>query len=203
MILSEGEAADDFHFAFKTLRAVLPLDYMPKFLIADAAEAITAGFRNVFGDGFTRVTCWAHINRVYETRLVCIKDKVIQEKINSEIHLLQACNTPELFTRASQLWLRKWEKSSISGVREFILYFRSQWLENNFGWYAGHAPLHPSTNNGLESCNRVVKGKDTLRSRLLLGKDIPFHVFAFALAGKLNNNITGAFLEVMLSTANK
>jgi len=51
-----------------------------------------------------------------------------------------------------------------------MAYFKGQWLDNNEGWYEGHAFRHPSTNNGLESCNRVVKDEDTLRSRLPLGK---------------------------------
>lgn len=171
IMLSSGESAEDYKFAFQALLNSLP-EYCPSVLVADAAEAITVGFREVIGDGFLRVTCWAHVNPAYEKRLICIKDKAVRNEINKEIHLLQVCSDPDVFKQASLLWLKKWQRSSVTGVTDFVSYFKAQWLDNNYGWYEGYAPQHPSTNNGLESCNRVVKDEDTLRSRLPLGKRV-------------------------------
>ena len=50
--------------------------YQPNILIADAEDAITSGFRQAFGDPFTRVTCWAHVNRAYEKKLACISNNL-------------------------------------------------------------------------------------------------------------------------------
>ncbi|RNA20938.1 hypothetical protein BpHYR1_015168 [Brachionus plicatilis] len=46
---------------------------------------------------------------------------------------------------------------------------RSQWMsENTFGWYETYAQGCPSTNNGLESTNKVIKDEGTDRDRLSL-----------------------------------
>ena len=51
----------------------------------------------------------------------------------------------------------------MEGTQTFLDYFKHQWVERNFGWYEGYAPEVPSTNNGLESFNRYVKGDNILR----------------------------------------
>lgn len=53
----------------------------------------------------------------------------------------------------------------------FLEYFKKRniQLEKYSGRFEGKALGHPSTNNGLESSNRVIKDKATLRERLSLG----------------------------------
>ena len=52
------------------------------------------------------------------------------------------------------------------GEKDFIKYFKSEWLDQHEGWYEGYAEKTPSTNNALESNNRVIKDNGTLRARL-------------------------------------
>ncbi len=135
--------------------------------MADASTAITNGFETVFGSEFVRVTCWAHANRAYEKRLLTVKDEKSRKVLNDEIHLLQLCHDKESFQQMCKLWLKKWKGNN--DAKEFMSYFKDTWLDRNEGWYEGHAPGYPSTNNGLESINRCIKDEHTLRSRLRLG----------------------------------
>ena len=50
--------------------------------------------------------------------------------------------------------------------KEFITYFKNEWVDTHDGWYEGYAELTPSTNNALESNNRYIKDNGTLRSKL-------------------------------------
>ena len=63
----------------------------------------------------------------------------------------------------------KW-KNSNTQVDEFLTYFQGQWLGGLNGWYEGVSLFVPSTNNALESTNRVVKDESTMRERLPLGQ---------------------------------
>ena len=58
----------------------------------------------------------------------------------------------------------------MEGTQTFLDYFKHQWVERNFGWYEGYAPEIPSTNNGLESFNRYVKGEHTFGVRMGVGQ---------------------------------
>lgn len=50
--------------------------------------------------------------------------------------------------------------------RDFINYFKKQWLSAHKNWYEGAADYTPATNNGLEGFNGVIKSLYTLRSQL-------------------------------------
>ena len=59
-------------------------------------------------------------------------------------------------------------KQGIIDVKKFSEYFDEQWLKKNSKWYEGAAAVKlPSTNNGLEATNRVIKAENTLRERRL------------------------------------
>lgn len=67
-----------------------------------------------------------------------------------------------MFDGAAELFAKKWEQTS----NEFIQYFRREWLDANRYWYEGCGKLVQSTNNALESFNRLIKDEQTLRERL-------------------------------------
>lgn len=54
--------------------------------------------------------------------------------------------------------------------RNFIAYFKDQWLLQNQYWYLGVAVFSPSTNNALETFNKVIKDSNILRERLQLSR---------------------------------
>lgn len=74
--------------------------------------------------------------------------------------------TVEIFQIALQLFVSKWRKES----DELMDYFEREWILKCPNWFEAFATLVPSTNNALESTNRLIKDEHTLRERMDLGK---------------------------------
>ena len=77
------------------------------------------------------------------------------------IKILQLSQNNEVFDDAAKLFIKKYKTE-----KDFIAYFKKEWLDTHEGWYEGYAKNTPSTNNALESSNRYVKDNGTLRARL-------------------------------------
>lgn len=71
-----------------------------------------------------------------------------------------------MFDMMAKLFCLKW--SNVEA--DFIEYFKKQWLGVHINWFEGAAQFTPSTNNGVESHNAVIKRKITLRRRLPLNQ---------------------------------
>jgi hypothetical protein len=67
--------------------------------------------------------------------------------------VIQLAQSERMFTKASNLFTKKWNKKE----PKFIEYFQNEWLNSHDGWYEGIKHLTPSTNNGLESNNRAIQ----------------------------------------------
>lgn len=162
----KGESANDFGYIFDALHN-FDLEWKPRLLLADASESITRGFVNIFGVPSVRIMCFFHVLQNVEKhfkRLTKYKD------LKQDIYALQTCKDESTFLKASNLFLEKWSGTDDDQVKEFIHYFNSQWLEKNSKWYEGIAVGYPSTNNGLEATNSVIKKEYTLRERLPVGQ---------------------------------
>lgn len=86
--------------------------------------------------------------------------------MNEDIKILQLSQNKMIFKKASILFLKKWqEKEPV-----FIKYFQTEWLQTHENWFEGVRHFTPSTNNCLESFNRVIKDEETLRERLPLSQ---------------------------------
>ena len=138
-------------------------------LVADATESISNGFKEAIGELINRIMCWPHMGRKCNDRLARISDKEIRANMRTDIYSLQLARNSQIFDKASKLFLLKW-KNSNAQVDEFLTYFQGQWLGGLNGWYEGVSLFVPSTNNALESTNRVVKDESTMRERLPLGQ---------------------------------
>lgn len=55
----------------------------------------------------------------------------------------------------------KWKKYSL----DLVKYFKKEWLIAHKNWFEGFKSKTPSTNNALESTNKVIKDEQTLRER--------------------------------------
>ena len=64
------------------------------------------------------------------------------------------------------VFLKKWKAIH----PDFVKYFREQWLSKNDLWFEGAAVGQPSSNNGLEFTNGVIKSEHTMRERLPVGQ---------------------------------
>lgn len=95
---------------------------------------------------------------------------------NSAVDLdkLQLARNEAIFHVASDLFIKKWARSS----KDLVRYFESEWLTQHPNWYEGFRTKTPSTNNALESKNKGIKDEHTLRERLDLGQ---FRVVLYAM----------------------
>ena len=180
MAICSNEKIPDFRFLFHGIqegRRKLNLEGInPEFLIADGSDAIHHAFRDVFGEKFM-VMCWAHMRRWVAKKTESMVNKSEQEDLMHDIELLQLAQNEQIFSKVSNLFVKKWIKREPS----FIEYFQNEWLTTHNGWYEGVGHFTPSKNNALEATNNVIKKENTLRERLPLSR---FKVLAFEIVEK-------------------
>lgn len=90
-----------------------------------------------------------------------IRDEETQKLFWRDLDALQSSKSCKVFEQAVVLFVAKWENES----KEFMKYFKDEWLIKNPHWFEGIAKLVPSTNNALESFNRLIKDEQTFRKR--------------------------------------
>lgn len=167
MCVSTHERSVDFEFIFRTVKnAIFDLfeaELKPDCVIADAAFAISNGYGKVFGDDSNVIMCWAHLRRAVAKK-VCefIRDKKQQNAFLFDLDKLQLSRSPEIFKFAAELFIEKWRAVS----NDLAQYFGDEWITHHQNWYEGFRKKTPSTNNALESFNRVIKDEQTFRERL-------------------------------------
>lgn len=166
-----SEQQKDFEFIFTSLKNGVEdiFDQMlaPKFLVADAAKSIHNAAKKVFGDDLIIIMCWFHMRKAVLDKLpTFVRDEAKQKAFISGLDRLQLAKTRAIFEAALPLFIDKWKRES----SELTEYFMNQWIHQNTNWFEGVAKLVPSTNNALESNNRIIKDEHTLRERMDLGK---------------------------------
>ena len=180
MSVCSNETIEDFRFVFRGLQEGIQKlnleEIKPEVLIADGADAIRNAFRDVFGEK-PMAMCWAHMRRQVVKKIESMVDKEEKEDLVNAIEFLQLAQNERVFLKASNLFAKKWMKKQPS----FIEYFRNEWLTTHNEWYEGVGHFTPSTNNGLEAINNVIKKESTLRERLPLSR---FKVLAFEIVEK-------------------
>jgi hypothetical protein len=169
MAVCTNEEKQDFKFVFQSLIDGVEKNHQqkiqPEVLIADSANAIRNAFLETFGEK-QMIMCWAHVYRNVIKKVSSLVSKNQQIEMISDIETLQLSQSKKVFDRASNLFLKKWRK----GEPEFIKYFEHEWLKSHNLWYEGAKHFTPSTNNALESFNRVIKDESTLRERQPLSR---------------------------------
>ena len=158
------EKTDDFKFLFNSLKSgaekILHSPIDPSTLISDAAKSIHNSFKEVFGDDKLVVMCWAHMKKNVSKKVEKFVAPEFRAEILSDIDILQLSQSNDIFDKAAILFLDKWYEET-----EFISYFEAEWLDSNRFWYEDAEKLTPSTNNALESFNRVIKDENSMRER--------------------------------------
>jgi hypothetical protein len=177
LAVTTHETKMDFKFLFSAVIHGVDLatngdiQFCPTHLISDAAPAIKNGFALAFGREADKVImCWAHVIMNVDKQLVKIKNVRVRAVVREDICQLQVCPDEDSFLHASALFISKWNMSEEEGVRAFIEYFESSWLDHNATWFEGFALGFPSTNNGLEATNMAIKRQNTFRDRLELAR---------------------------------
>ena len=62
--------------------------------------------------------------------------------------------------------IKKWSQRE----HDFLQYLENEWLNTPVSWYEGYNYFASSTNNSLETINRMLKDEHTLRERHLLSR---------------------------------
>lgn len=165
------ETAKDFEFIFAAIKEgvlkVFDEKFEPKYLISDAAKAIHNGAKKVYGDDIFIIMCAFYMYKNVRQKLPSfLRDSVKQAQFLYDLQKLQLAKSDEVFDVAVILFMDKWRIESDA----LIQYFKTEWVDQNRFWYEGCANLIPSTNNAMESFNRLIKDEQTLRERMDLGK---------------------------------
>lgn len=158
------ENRDDFRFLFEAVKigvqTIYSVTFSPKYLICDASGAIHNGAQFVFGTELTIIMCWAHVRRNVSKKVEkFFKNSKRQLEVMHDLDHLQIAKSKEVFDKAAQFFIDKWKEAN----SEFCDYFEKEWLKKNRLWYEGVQNHVPSTNNALESANKVIKDRHTVR----------------------------------------
>lgn len=164
------EQQKDFNFIFSSTKQaihnIFEADFEPEYLIADAASAIHNAAKGVWANILV-IMCWFHmLKNVSDKVPTFLKQLCKQQEFLADLQKLQVSKSTEIFQIAVQLFMDKWRKESA----ELVDYFENQWVLKNSGWYEAFSSPMPSTNNALESNNRLIKDEHTVRERMDLGK---------------------------------
>lgn len=109
---------------------------------------------NSHGPDVEIIMCWFHMRRAVADKLpTYIKDLAKQARFLSDLDHLQVAKIPEIFDIALDLFMKKWRAES----EKMMDYFEREWVQKCPNWYEAFAKRIPSTNNGLESRNRLIK----------------------------------------------
>lgn len=131
--------------------------FKPRILIADAANAIANGFKDVFLDVDVQIImCWFHVKQALCKRLGSNEHRAAILEDIGHIHL---AHSVKMFSRSVELFDEKWSEK----LPDFCAYFKRYWVDSHSGWFVGFAHKCPSTNNHLEGCNSGVKRCITYR----------------------------------------
>lgn len=92
-------------------------------------------------------------------------------KLKADIHYLQTCANDTSFLKATELIsFKEWRKKNDRKIDEFIQYFREQWSSKRSSRYERAVLAYPSTDNGMDAINSIIKSEHTLRGRLPAGQ---------------------------------
>jgi hypothetical protein len=158
IMITMHEASEDFQFFFAAISKHRSL-FKPAVLIADAAQAITNGFKAVWPIE-DRITCWAHAIRAIRKMLKSlIKEDDIRDQIQLDVLNFVKFVSKDTFTVAAQLMIKNWRiNNKHENLDEFIRYFQTWWLNpKTRNWFDQVKHFTPCTNNGLESTNKYIK----------------------------------------------
>jgi hypothetical protein len=119
----------------------------------------------------------------------------ISGEIKQDIQFLQLSQNRFIFDKGAGLFLEKYYQIDTEdsdyiylaseAIIDFLQYFDHEWITLHPNWFEGFCSPNnvaaPSTNNGTEGTNSVIKDETTLREQLSLGQ---FHTASFKMMTK-------------------
>ena len=166
-----SETSADYAFVLKALRDGASLvsgsDYAPDVVVGDMARAITGAITEVFPAAVRRV-CWFHVKKAVEEK-ARKEPAEARDMFLADLADLQLSLDEDMFWHSANLMLDKWSAKCPESAA-FLEYFKTSILGENYAFYEGAHRGSPSTNNGLEAVNGVIKRLFTFRERLPLSQ---------------------------------
>lgn len=163
-----NERTTDYAFIFESVKCAIKKhfnkEFEPEVMIADGAESIRNAYYLVFTKALLDVMCFAHVLRNCLKRPFSAKKN--KQLVIDDIKKIQLSPNRMTFEMMCKLFCEKWNCVE----PDFVAYFKKEWLGVHCNWFEGAADYTPSTNNGQESHNAVIKRKITLRRRLPLNQ---------------------------------
>lgn len=175
IMVSTNEKWEDYSFLFKAvahaIQIVWNVELQPNFLIADAAPAISKGFKHAFPNcnDSNIIMCWYHV--AYNFNKHALKNNANRDFIKTDLNQLHLAYNESLFVIGWRLFEKKW----IVDEPEFVEKFQGVFIRKNRNWFNGAGKTTPKTNNALEQFNGKMKIHQTFYQR----KGI--HEFKFSL----------------------
>ena len=136
-----NENEHDYQFIFESVQVGLQRASLPitrdVALLADAADAITNGFKSVFYPDthhFKRGMCWFHMekgtrhNATDKIKLDRLLKAPLIDSIMKDVTSLQLAPLDCIFEKAAALFLAKWKANE--AVRPFLNYCETEWLKS-------------------------------------------------------------------------
>lgn len=179
--VSSTESKRDFEMIFKNLKDnVLSLHshcMKPSVLVCDGTSNIQDAFRAVFGPEPVIRVCWIVVKDNVETKVEELVERTCQKQLLDDFYLLQWPQKEGDFETLLQAFLTRY-----ANHKDFLAYFKQEWLEKNSNWHFRAAkPEHAKDNN--EALSIFIQNiKDNI---------------------KLQNLPLSVFLEVASSLVNK
>lgn len=164
--VSGGESHHEFGFVFSAIKKY-NTNWTPLYLLSDCADAIELGFRNIIGEPVKRLLCFVHV-------LKNIKDSIPKSEnkntIIADIKLISTSYDDNMFYQSVKLFVLKWREVNDPYINKFLTYFEDYYVKRHPFWFYGAASGIPTTNNGIEGTNSVIKSQHTFRERWPLKK---------------------------------
>lgn len=161
--ITSSESSSDFKFLFESLQEgvikVANDDVNPDVLVADAAVPISNGFAEAFDRLKKRAHSFTHMMaNVQKPPFVGPANK---EAFLIDARSLQLSHDQAVFDAGFKVLEAKWAKDE----PRFMEYSKKNHILTNGNWFEGYASRTPSTNNALESFNRLLKSQQTFYTR--------------------------------------
>jgi hypothetical protein len=158
----------------------------PKYVVGDAAGAITNAVEQCWGSGPERVMCWAHATRAIDRsdRLKAVRaiNADFASKMMEDLDKLQWMATNEAtFRVVFGLYRDKYKELAhtmkaeypdlSTTVESLLSYMSTQWVvSKEFKWFEGANPWGPGHNQSIEGINKGIKENYTFRTKLEMGE---------------------------------
>lgn len=111
----KGESSDNYAFIFNATQQH-SVEWLPSIILANASEAIIAGFQSVSGFSKVWLQCFSHVRKNIEKYLKVLIRKGVCGQIIYDLN----------FHLASELFIGKWKAKKNEHVQDFVGYFQAQ-----------------------------------------------------------------------------